>query len=369
VWIIGWGGLVLRYDGETIEKIPCESEGVLYNIWQDAQGTIRVSEVNGVLGFDGTGFAFQHQDQERLFVGGFVDAEGRNLILDESPSPLVERPEGDLAPLLPVSVVDFTDVIETGDGLVTSGAEASGWLHDGASWTSLGVEAVFDEDERPTLRSVTEAVDGTLFFVGDDGAAVSGTSGAFVREETGTDLALRSVCASASGSVWAVGEAGIALEHLPSGEWLEVSGPWTGDLNAVHCADDGSIYVGGDTGVFVSSGSGFEAVDHSFASSVLAFAAIDDEIWALGRLGLVAIESADGSWNELPPPTFEALHGAVRQGDDVVVVGRAGTALRYRGGVFTKETTGMRTNLNAVLALDGTVLAVGDSGVVLTTEP
>ena len=172
---------------------------------------------------------------------------------------------------------------------------------------------------------------GLAIAVGEAGAALSITDGAFTPESTGTVARLRAVTVTDDGSGWAVGDNGIIVARDAAGDWTDELAPTSNNLQAV-TERDGDVWVVGDNGVILRRGDGDWSKENEAPGKFLyGVWSGGGALLAVGWTGLVLRRGDDGVWSNEESGTvnvLEAIDGAAS--GPVWVVGRKGTLLRRR---------------------------------------
>lgn len=177
-------------------------------------------------------------------------------------------------------------------------------------------------------------------------------------------------------TVWAVGNAGIALRQTDAG-WERVETPVDVPLWGVFVFSDADVWaVGGNafeegSAVIVHGSSGnwqsvdLPDIDRSTAALFKVWGASPDDVWAVGDSGVVL--HYDGSaWSQTPSSTTRDLISLWGTGpDDIVAVGGRdiATIARFDGTTWSSENIGMLPGLNGVWMSDnGSAVTVGAMG-------
>ncbi len=215
--------------------------------------------------------------------------------------------------------------------------------HDGAMWRQ--VVTGFDA----TFRSITGTGADDLWILAEDSAGaffVHGTAGVWSRVEAplSSGESLRRVRAVASGELWAVGTAGLALRwDAQAAAWQRVATGASVDLTGVAGAG-GRVWTAGRTDVRSWDGSAWSG-NLGSASWIVSRSAMD--LWgnpATGApwllLGGASVEEVLrpvlNEWLAMPLPFTgaRAIHGS--GAGDAWVVGAAGRVARHDGAAFAK---------------------------------
>jgi hypothetical protein len=188
----------------------------------------------------------------------------------------------------------------------------------------------------------------------------------------------------AGGGTWVVGDRGTILfrpDHAD--EWTSVPSGTDADLYAIATRE--TLVVVGARGTalrfdlaerrWVTEATGSTADLYAITSAGGA------TLFAVGARGVIIHRGADGLWHAPAPGADRAdLYGVALAGDRIVAVGAGGTVVNVPGvGVASRygawngggwraseQASPVRTTLRAVASWNGTLLAVGDGGVMIT---
>ena len=151
--------------------------------------------------------------------------------------------------------------------------------------------------------------------------------------DKGKVVGFEDMCGFSSDEMVAVGWGG-EIWVYEAGQWSQKESPTTGNLNAVHCADDGNVYIVGDKGVMIRGrGDDWEMVEtarkENLTDVVLhketLFVSTDFHLLKMGEDGLEPeTEFAD----DRPPATCHALYVAQ---DGLVSIGTKDLTRRVDG--------------------------------------
>lgn len=177
-------------------------------------------------------------------------------------------------------------------------------------------------------------------------------------------------------TVWAVGNAGMALQQTEAGWELHDTGVDVPLWGVFVFSAEQVWAVGGNafaegTAVIVSGSSGnwhsveLPQLDRSIAALFKVWGAAPDDVWAVGDNGVIL--HYDGSaWSQVPSDTVRDLISLWGTGpDDIVAVGGRdiGAIARFDGERWSAQDVGMLPGLNGVWMNDaGTAITVGSMG-------
>lgn len=215
---------------------------------------------------------------------------------------------------------------------------------------------------------------GGVWLVGQRGLLASAhLDGSLTDHELGIGDDLLDVACRGSDSVFVVGARGTFLRTFDGGaEWETIELGTRGALRSVAAASREYVVVAGDEGLFLSADSG--TTWSTLATGAFSSVAVDlsgDVVMALDRSGTVWREDRSASLR----PVFasagaEAL--AMSAGGERAVVLMPGNVLwaTADGGVHWQpvELGGTQMLRSAQLAPDGSIVAVGDDGVVVQID-
>lgn len=148
-------------------------------------------------------------------------------------------------------------------------------------------------------------------------------------------------------------------------------------LTSVTCAPDGTLWLTGSFSTLVSSGDRGETwqettQDEDLQFSVLQFFDADHAVVVGEFGGFMTTSDGGASWERGPdiPNEFYPLGMYFRDRDTGWVAGLGGTILATGDGgeTWTEQQTPARVPLYRVVAVNGHVYAMGDSGTLLTLE-
>ena len=190
------------------------------------------------------------------------------------------------------------------------------------------------------------------------------------------NLPLFDIEADSSGKLWAVGDQGRIVEFDGS-IWREHHSGTQANLRAVLPLDNGHVMAAGAEGtVLLLEDGGWTTVETDTGCPIVGMACLrNDAIIAVGgeydidfgtfsgRIFLFA----DGRWQAVDSGlTLPRLRRVRRVGDNLLICGDEGTALRWTGEGVQKLSTRLRYDLHDVLSLEnGQVLICGDGGTLL----
>ncbi len=185
--------------------------------------------------------------------------------------------------------------------------------------------------------------------------------------------ALRGAVRAGAGT-WAVGDRGTIMYRSES------SGPWTGissgtDVNLRAIASSVALIAVGDRGValqFATSERRWFTEPTGVTSDLHAIYASGEEIFVAGSGGTVLRRDRSGVWTRFTSGFSDDLYGIVVSPTSHVVtaVGANGMILSgaASGSVLTRQASAVATTLRAVAEWNGSLLAVGDGGMIVATS-
>lgn len=200
------------------------------------------------------------------------------------------------------------------------------------------------------------------------------------REAAKENLPLFDIEADPSGKLWAVGDQGRIVEFDGS-IWREHDSGTQANLRAVLPLPDGRVMAAGDNGTLLILEDGhWTTVVTDTGCPIVGMACLrDDAVIAVGGeydIDLGAFSGriflyADGCWQAVDSGlTLPRLRRVRRAGDNLLICGDAGTALRWTTEGARKLSTRLRYDLHDVLSLEnGRALLCGDGGTLLQESP
>lgn len=186
--------------------------------------------------------------------------------------------------------------------------------------------------------------------------------------------------ADALGSLWAVGDQG-RVSQYDGRNWIEHSSGTTANLRAVLPLPDGRILAGGLGGTVLELRDGaWRDVATNTACPIVSMAALsDDTVIAVGGEYDIDVNQfrgrifryRDGHWLPVavdrPLPRLRRVR---REGNNLLITGDGGTALRWTAAGVSELPTRLRYDLHDVISFaEGRALICGDAGTVLQEAP
>ena len=273
------------------------------------------------------------------------------------------------------------------------------WLYDGTSWQpkSSGLTATFN--------SVAALDTQNVWAVGGGASVLRYNGSYFAPQSIGATGSLQAVWAASASDVWAVGSGGQAW-HYTGTTWIATDSKTTASLNSVYGLGPNQVWAVGDGGVIrFWDGSSWSIVATGSSSSLRhVWAASASEIWAVGDGAIVQRSSGGGftplpipggitsnlydvwgtsgavwmvadnavyryassSYTTLPAPPVSGLRAVSGSGPgDLWVAGLGGVLARYNGATWTREKTGVATDLLSVHISGTRAWLAGSNGTVL----
>lgn len=245
-----------------------------------------------------------------------------------------------------------------GEGVLVRGASDTDGADDVVGWAAPGQEL------RRDLEAVWGVDDDTIWAVGPGGLIVRGGAtgwwpqGAIVKSD------LHAVWGTGPADVWAVGAGGVAL-HFDGLGWQQVATGTTSELRGVWGTGPTDVYAVGDDGVLRWDGVGWSPVPMSHAGDLTSVSGDGATVWAVGSDGKV-VERSGSSWVSSFVAPGRALHGVWAGGGVVVAVGDEGTIRVRKSGVWSDQSAPTTATLRGVWGRSASdVLVVGDAGTIL----
>ncbi|HUR42150.1 MAG TPA: YCF48-related protein [Verrucomicrobiae bacterium] len=318
-------------------------------------------------------FTFSTQAQDEGGEAAAADVGGAAAEAPEAPAAPVKPRPAEIMPLTPKNLL--LDIVRAGDGFVAVG-DRGGIITspDGKNWTQAPVPV------RAALTSVAFADAQHGWAVGHDAAIVATTDGgkSWTLQNFAPQLEkpLLDVLFIDASTGFTVGAYGLFLKTTDGGaSWAEVEAPSIRaeevHFNALVKLGDGSLFVAGESGMLaVSSDQGqtWTKLTSPYESSLFGALPVGDKgalIYGLRGNVYIAQDVRANKWTKLETQSVASMFGGATLADGrLAMVGLNGVVLLATadGKVTTKQTpTG--TPLSAAVAMDGGLLAVGESGV------
>ncbi len=181
--------------------------------------------------------------------------------------------------------------------------------------------------------------------------------------------ALNSIDGTATSNVWVVGEQGTILQYNGT-SWTDHS---VGNLSYwdVEVTSATDVLVSGTMGTVLRWNGSTMANETGAPSATLAAIAkvSATEYWMVGGNGTIIHQIGAGSWQAVASPvtsgTLYDLYAAAP--NDIWAVGTGGVIVHYDGTAWSQVTSPTTKTLRNIAGIPGGgIMAVGDSGVVLT---
>ncbi len=186
--------------------------------------------------------------------------------------------------------------------------------------------------------------------------------------------------AADDGSLWAVGDQG-RISQYDGQQWIEHSSGTSVNLRSVLPLADGRVLVGGLGGTVLEFCDGqWRGIETNTGCPIVSMAALnEDSVIAVG--GEYSIDTkqfvgrlflySEGIWSavdiEHPLPRLRRVR---REGNNLLITGDGGTALRWTTDGVSQLSTRLRYDLHDVISFaDGQALLCGDGGTVLQEGP
>ena len=223
-----------------------------------------------------------------------------------------------------------------------------------------------------TVSGVSGQAVASVWAVGDAGVAVHDTAGTWMSIPTGQSNALYGVWVAGAGSVYAVGASGTVVYYNGT-KWTTMSTPsGTGNLRAIWGNDATHMWAVGDNGSVIF-GNGTTWVKQTSSTSqdltgVWGDAATD--VYAVGAGGTIIHLKSSGSWSAMSSGSsndLAAIGGS--SATDIWAVGDNGTTLHYNGTSWSTVGPNSGIPLTGVTAgSSSSIWAVGVQGSLLSSS-
>ena len=243
--------------------------------------------------------------------------------------------------------------------------------YNGLTWATMTSGLPASNNYRSVSGVSGQAV-ASVWAVGDAGVAVHDTAGTWMSIPTGQSNALYGVWVAGAGSVYAVGAGGTVVYYNGT-KWTTMSTPsGTGNLRAIWGNDATHMWAVGDNGSVIF-GNGTTWVKQTSGTSqnltgVWGDAATD--VYAVGAGGTIIHLKSSGSWSSMSSGSsndLAAIGGSAAT--DIWAVGDNGTTLHYNGTSWSTVGPNSGIPLTGVTAgSSSSIWAVGVQGSLLSSS-
>ncbi|MES0873024.1 WD40/YVTN/BNR-like repeat-containing protein [Sinimarinibacterium thermocellulolyticum] len=292
---------------------------------------------------------------------------------DAGVEPIVKSLPSEIMPLTPSSLL--LDIVDTGRHLIAVGDRGAVIVsNDGATWAQVPTPT------RAPLTAVDFADADHGWAVGHDAVILHTADGGRTWElqnfEPELEMPLLDVLFLDTQRGFAVGAYGLFYRTTDGGTtWEEVDSPIREDewhFNAITRLADGTLFIAGESGTLAMStdeGQTWETITSPYDSSLFGALPYGEKgvvIFGLRGNVFVSDDAASAQWREVDTGTVASMFGGTVLDDGrKVMVGVNGNIIVSANGVedvqVLKSAAG--TALSAAIAVDGVLLAVGESGV------
>lgn len=379
VWVVGWSGTVLHYDGASWNDVtPGLVTTDLFGVWASGPADVWVvGRGPTLLHFDGVAWS---DDADAIFSSTLADVWGsasNDVWIVGSTAfgaATLFHFDGtawsDLGSALPDTTDGLSGVWGSGPNDVWAVGRTGAVFHfDGAVWSDVAPGGLVSD-----VRDIFGSSSSDVWVVADsvawqyDGTQwIDRTAGITV-----TDLQrIRTGWTNGPGSVWIITINSTFVWHHNGTSWVRVLVPW--DINggqAISGSGAGDVWAASHWGEIAHfDGIAWtNATPRSITDTPLAmWGSTPSDIWGVGASG--SIVHYDGAqWSSLNLSFFQQLHDVWGSGaGDIWAVGWFGTILHYDGATWTADPHGLTGSvLNGVWGSGpNDVWAVGDGGTVL----
>jgi hypothetical protein len=242
--------------------------------------------------------------------------------------------------------------------------------YNGSAWATV-TSGLSASNNYRSVSGVSGQAVASVWAVGDAGVAVHDTASTWTSIPTGQSSALYGVWVAGAGSVYAVGASGTVV-HYNGTKWTPMSTPGgTGNLRAIWGNDATHMWAVGDNGGVIF-GNGTTWVKQTSGTSqgltgVWGDAATD--VYAAGTGGTI-IHFTGSSWSSMPSGSsndLSAIGGSAAT--DIWAVGDNGTTLHYNGTSWSTIGPNSGIPLTGVTAgSSSSIWAVGVQGSLLSSS-
>ncbi|HUU03386.1 MAG TPA: hypothetical protein VM425_18270 [Myxococcota bacterium] len=411
VWMVGWYGTILHWDGVALTKRDTGTPKTLYDVWgATADDVWAVGQEGIIYHYSGTNWLPGNSPTTYWLYGmwGFAAndiwaAEAAGKVLHYNGQSWTESGTGTGSRLLGIWGPDPTHLWAVGwDGVIrrrSSGSwsgqssPATDYLtavwgtaldniwavgingeilgFQGGSWVPVdgGVSTgIFDVwgTAANNVWAVGEE-DTILHFNGNNWSQPNPPAGRGIFWMSAGDL--QALWGTSANDVWAVGHGGTVLRY-DGAEWTDLTAGHRGSLNGVWALSENQAWAVGDGCTILRR----DAATRTWSRDPIAGCSTNlrdisgsaqDNIWVVGEDGVI-LKWNGSSWNAVASNTTKILNGVwTLSGQDAWAVGDLGEIVRYQAGQWSEVPSGVSTDLNAVWAYSSSMaVAVGDGGVI-----
>ncbi|HEU4930177.1 MAG TPA: hypothetical protein VFU38_10150 [Candidatus Krumholzibacteria bacterium] len=373
-WAVGDGGLIARWRGNELDRIPSPTSRTLHDVVAFSPSEVFMVGDGGTI--VGPGIARMTSPTTNHLYSLFGSSSS-NLIAVGAAGTILEYDGGEWETVTSPTSSDLHGVWELPSGPAYAvGAGGVVITSSGADWSLVPAFTARD------LNAVWADKPNDWFAVGDGGEIWQNRGGGWTAMTSPRGDDLHDVFGSDSAYVWAVGDTDSILFYDQI-SWQPYRPNPSGHLDAisaficplisrsaredVHCSN---TYFAGAGGVFTR----YTLLNtYDVISDALTYAHLrgihgrsSGDLYAVGDAGTVL--RFDGSaWSLSPAGVGENLNDAfMLSALDVVIVGDGGRILRGADVSWVPMTSGTIENLHGVWAQNANhVFAVGDAGIVL----
>ncbi len=269
----------------------------------------------------------------------------------------------------------------SGDNIISVGERGTILLSDdnGGTWT---------KQPSPTLTTLTAVVfanDGLHgWAVGHDAIILATDDGGqtwiMVYQGANIEDSLLDICVAERNVIIAIGAYGIGVRSTDAGQTWEAFAVQDDDshLNKITRSSDGTLYIAGERGTLLRSrnlGQTWESILSPYDGSFYGILPLSEKnLIAHGLRGHIYRSEDDGeNWTVVPISTYPLLAtGCLLSTNELVLAGQSRAFLisRDEGQTFESWNQTLTTGVAFLLkAPNGDVLAFGETGVAILTEP
>lgn len=264
------------------------------------------------------------------------------------------------------------------DRMVAVGAQGRILVWDGAAFTDTSSDA--DPGPRVANYFGVTSLDGDALVVGDNGTVLRQDGPDFLRENTRTDLRLRTAVRATPSLVYAAGDGGRVITRTRADDRWDrvnvgagdaiVTAAWAQSAAAVVFATDQGTIIERDGDDWVTQVVTTETSSVPVPLFGVWSATVGADLLAVGLAGGVFRRAAgETTWTEEDVPPVQDLYAIWgRAEDDVYVVGARGTILHFDGLGWAAVPSSVSRDLFAIVGTPTQILAVGEAGVATLLE-
>lgn len=168
---------------------------------------------------------------------------------------------------------------------------------------------------------------------------------------------------------WAVGENGIILKTIDSGEeWVKTESNTKENLNKVFFKDKNNGISIGENGVIIKSSDGGNSwiiFETGKLNNLIGLSHEFDKYYVCGEDGLILMEESDNNWSIIESGTSNNLNDIIVNNSEIIIIGENGfiSYSKDNGGSWDEINSESKNRLSDIFNLDDKYWIAGDQGV------